>query len=199
MKEYSKEWLTEREIKKLFESIKDTRNLRIAEGLYYSGFRVSELLNTKREDLLQEITMEDNEEVLNCYILIRKQKTDKKNWEKQPIPCFYYSKMIRFCNDSKVRTQDYIFKSRVSKTISRTRIWQIVREECVKAGIDKKINTHSFRRSRIVHLIDNDYGLAHTSKFVRHANIQTTMIYAKLSKKQLSTRLKKIDRDVLEN
>jgi integrase/recombinase XerD len=189
-KGYTKEWLSESERDVLLNSIEDTRNLRIIEGLYYGGFRISELLNMKREDLLQEGD--------NCYVLIREQKTDKKNWEKQPIPCFYHTRLIRFCKDNKIRTQDYIFSSRVSKRLSRSRAWQIVREECKKAGIEKKISTHSFRRSRIIHLLDEDFGLAHTSKFVRHANIQTTMIYAKLTKKAISNRLKRIDKEVIK-
>ena len=93
---YSKEWFNEKEIKKLFSSPEiTTRNLLLMKVLYYGAFRIMEVLNSKKEDYR-------NEEY--AYLLLRDQKTDKKNWDTQPIPEVIYGDVIRYCDDNNIKT-----------------------------------------------------------------------------------------------
>lgn len=184
--EYSKEWIEKLEIKQLFETPGiTTRNLLLMKLSYFAALRIGEALNTKHEDLRYEDGY--------SFLILREQKTDKRNWEKQPIPMALYSEMIRYCEEKKVRLQDYIFSSRQSDKMSYQRAYQIVKECVAMAGLKKDITTHSFRRSRATHLLDDGMHIFYVKEFLRHKSIDTTRKYLKLSKKTLFTFMEKAD------
>lgn len=156
---------------------------------YFGAFRVSEALNSKREDYRSEDDY--------TYLLLRDQKTDKKNWESQPVPPHIYGEIDRYCNDKKIKSQDFVFQSNRSPQLSYSMAYKIVKK-CVKiAGIKKPITTHSFRRSRATHLLNNGMSLEDVSGMLRHGDLETTMKYLKISKKKLFDKMKNIDKKIL--
>jgi integrase/recombinase XerD len=187
---YNKEWLTVKEINQLF-NYEDlsVRNLHLFQILYYGCLRVSEGLNIRRENLLKE----DEE----CYIILENQKTDKANWEKQPIPNWLYADLIRYCNNEGIRTQDRIIQSRMKKhnSLTRQQGWNIAKRFCKMAGIDKNIGTHTFRRSRITHLIESDQiGDHELIVLTRHSNYNMLIPYKKLAKSRLQKKINELDK-----
>ena len=86
--------------------------------------------------------------------------------------------------------------TRLSKYNIRT-IEKIVQNSSKKAKINKKITTHSFRRSRASHMLDDGMDLYKVSQFLRHRKIETTMNYLKLSKKALYNDMNRIDKKAL--
>jgi len=183
---YSKEWLSKAEINKLFHSPEvSSRDLLLMKVCYYGALRVSEALNSKREDYRNEDY---------TYLLLRDQKTDKMNWEAQPITPRLYGDINRYCNDNKIKTQDYVFQSNRSPRLSYPMAYKIIKNAVKVAGIDKMITTHSFRRSRATHLLDDGLPLNKVSGFLRHKSIETTLKYLKLSKKKLFNDVEKIDK-----
>jgi len=189
---YSKEWFTKQEIKKLFEYPDiSSRDLLLVRVCYYGAYRISEVLSSKREDFKHE----DN----YTFMILRKQKTDKLNWEKQPIPTFMYGEVVRYCNDNNIKTQDYIFQTQKShgSHMSYSMALIIVKKYTKLAGIDKEITTHSFRRSRATHLLDDGLELYDVSKFLRHKSLMTTMKYLKISKKKLFDKVYNIDNKII--
>lgn len=188
---YSKEWLSKQEIKDLFEYPEITsRDLLLMRVVYYGAFRISEVLNSKKEDY----KFEDN----YSYLLLRKQKTDKKNWEKQPVPVFIYGEVInRYCKDNKITDAEYVFQTQKSNHMSYSMAYVVVRKWTKSVGIKKLINTHSFRRSRATHLLDTGMDIYVVSKFLRHKSIETTLKYLKLSKKSLYDKMKDIDDKII--
>lgn len=188
---YSKEWLCEEEIDQLFSFHEiNSRDLLLMRVIYFGALRISEALNSKREHY--NIEGDDY-----AYLTLYEQKTDKKNWEIQPIPAMIYGEIDRFCNDNKIRTQDYVFRTQMSEQMSYNRAYQIVKEWVKKAGIDKEITTHSFRRSRATHMLDAGMELMDVSRFLRHDDIVTTLKYLKISKKRLNKKMNKVDKHVL--
>jgi len=187
MSKYSKEWLSEKEIDKLFShpEIK-SRDLLLMKLCYYGALRISEALNAKCEDLKYEDEY--------SFLVLRSQKTDKKNWEKQPIPLKIYSEIKRYCDDKKIRTQDNVFQSRQGASISYNRAYQIIKECAKKASIEKQITTHTFRRSRLQHLLDNGQDPFFAQEFARHRSIDTTRKYMKISKKRIYSQMDQIDK-----
>jgi len=183
---YSKEWLSKEEILTLFNYPKiSSRNLLLMKICYYGAFRISEVLNSKREDYREEDDY--------YFLILRDQKTDKLNWEKQPIPFFIFGEINRYCNDLKIKTQDYIFSSNRNEKLSYKMAYIIVKKWTKEASINKPITTHSFRRSRATHLLDGGMPLYNVSKFLRHKSIETTMKYLKISKKNLYSMMEEID------
>ena len=186
---YSKEWFSQEEIKRLFHCpALSSRNLLLMKVSYYGGLRISEALKSKKEEYRNESY---------AYLLIREQKTDKINWEAQPIPETVFAEVMRYCNDNNIRTQDYIFQSNRNKPLSYNMAYKMVKKSCKQCRIDKSITTHSFRRSRATHLLDKGISIYKISNFLRHSNIKTTQLYLKLSKKRLSEEIAKADQDLL--
>lgn len=184
---YSKNWLTKSEIKKLFESPGiSSRDLLLMKLCYLGALRISESLNAKYEDFRYE----DN----YSFLVLKEQKTDKRNWEKQPIPKILYSEIVRFCEDNKIRSQDFIFQTRQSNKMSYPRAYQIVKEIAEKVGIQKEITTHTFRRSRATHLLDEGANIFYVKEFLRHKSIETTRKYLKISKKKMFEQMELFDK-----
>ena len=187
---YNKEWLTTSEIDQLFNFEElSLRNLRFFQIMYYGCLRVSESLNVRKENLLKEDEA--------CYIVLESQKSDKINWEKQPIPNWLFADLIRYCNNNGIKTQDKIIQSRMKKynSLTRQQGWNIAKKWCIKAGINKKIGTHTFRRSRISHLIETEsIGDHDLIILTRHSNYNMLIPYKKLAKKRLQLIINKIDK-----
>jgi len=183
---YSKEWVSREEYEKLItcEKIKP-RDILLIRFIYGSGMRISEVLDVKRTDLIKE----EN----RTYTIIKKQKKDKKNWEKQPIPPEVYSEAIRYCNDKNIGQNDYIFYSQMSKRMTRQRAWQIMKESKEKAGILKDITNHSFRRSRLTHLLETEMDSQEVMRFARHKTSQSLDPYIKLAKKDIFDKMNQAD------
>ena len=187
---YSKEWLSEKEIKKIFESPDiSSRNILLIKITYYGALRISETLNSKPEDYRNE----DN----YYFLVLRKQKTDKLNWEKQPIPPIIFGDLKRYCDDNNILSQNFIFSTQKSSKMSYNRAYTIIKELCVDIGINKKITTHSLRRSRATHWLDKGLDLYDVSKLLRHKSIITTMKYLKISKKRLFDKMQEIDKKLI--
>lgn len=188
---YSKEWLSKIEIHQLFHNPEITsRDLLLMKTCYYGALRISEALNSKREDYRSDDY---------CYLILRSQKTDKKNWENQPIPPEVFGDLNRFCNDNKIRTQDFVFQSNRSPKLSYPMAYKIIKKAVKLAMIKKEITTHSFRRSRATHLLDDGLPLNKVSGFLRHKSIETTLKYLKISKKQLYEEVNEIDKKTIFN
>ena len=188
---YSKEWLSKEEIAILFHCPDiSSRDILLMKVSYLGCLRISETLNSKREDFRDEDY---------TFLLLRTQKMDKKHWESQPIPPELYGEVNRFCNDNKIKSQDYVFQSNRAPNLSYNMAYKIVQKNCKLAGIDKPITTHSFRRSRATHLLDSGLPLSKVQGFLRHKRIDTTQKYLKLSKEQLSKDINEIDKKTIFN
>lgn len=189
-KRYSKEWFSKEEIKKLFNHVElKTRDRLLFQVAYYGGLRISEALNSRLEDYRNDDY---------TYLIIRKQKTDKKNWETQPLLENIYAEVIRYCRDNNIKTQDPVFQSNRKQQLSYDTVYKLVKKISTECGIDKKVTTHSFRRSRATHLLNKGLDISKVSRFLRHVDIKTTMRYLKISKKRLSEEVTELDNDVFE-
>lgn len=188
---YSKEWVSKEELNRLFNDPNiNSRDLLLLKVCYYGTLRIGEALNSKVEDFRNEDDY--------TFLVLYKQKTDKKNWEKQPIPKQLYADIKRYCNDNNILSQHYLFSSRLSERLSYARAYSIIKECAIKAGIDKEITTHTFRRSRIQHLIDDNVDILSVKEIARHKKIDTTRLYLKISKKKLFKKLEEIDKNNID-
>jgi len=189
---YSKEWLSKEEIQKIWKLPEiNFRDLLLMRVCYSGAFRMNEVLDSIREDYRDEDGY--------YFLVLREQKTDKRNWEKQPIQPQIYGEVERYCKLKEIRTQDPVFQSNRDKQMSYNNAYKLVKKWSKKARIKKEITTHSFRRSRATHMLDDGMDLYKVSKFLRHKKIETTMNYLKLSKKSLYNDMQRIDKKELFN
>lgn len=160
------------------------RNRAMAETMYGSGLRVSELLDMKISGLYLEVG----------YIRI----TGKGNKERLvPIGdkaarhIQLYKEHIRVHQPVHSQHTDTLFLSKHGKGLSRVMLFYIIKDAAKKAGIDKNIYPHTLRHSFATHLVEGGANLRAVQEMLGHASITTTEIYTHLDTRFLRETLRK--------
>lgn len=182
---YSKEWLKESELKAIleFQDISEKYDTWIM-LMYYPALRISEAINVRVKDLNF-----DN----RCIDVWGGKGKDITELQKAPCKVQVLKRIKRYCDHNDLRPNDYIMFSQKGEQVTRSWVYRVVNNLCDKAGIDKRIGTHTFRRSRAEHLLDRGLELAYVSKYLRHKNLSTTMRYLDLSIEDVNRRLDAIN------
>jgi len=138
--------------------------------LYACGFRVSELINLKKENL------DFNEKV--GYVKQGKGRKDRIF----NIPEFLFSKLKNYVD--KKENSNYVFSGRKGK-LSERNIQKIVQKAARKAGIEKQVHPHTLRHSFATHLLESGIDIRMIQELLGHADLSTTQIYTHISGEQL--------------
>lgn len=85
----------------------------------------------------------------------------------------------------KTASSPYLFLSFRGKRLDRERIWAVVKEAALKAGIRKNIHPHTLRHSFASHLLENGADLRVIQEMLGHADIGTTQIYTHVDQRRL--------------
>ena len=145
--------------------------------LYCTGLRVSELLSLKRS-LFQK-----NQ---NMFRIIGKGGKERLI----PLPPFLDDLITEFIHISPLSLWLFPSSRHLKKSLTRQRIFQIIKEVAIKANIPlEKISPHVLRHSFATHLLENGMDLAILQKLLGHSDIATTQIYTHVSKKHLEKTL----------
>ena len=170
------EYLNDEEIESIFQEIKKRhvknknqelikiRDLCIVKLLFYTGLRVSELLNLKKEDLKDDMIQIIGKGWIHRVTFLKRWTEERKLIE-------YY---LRLRNDD--YEQLFINHSHNEPwKLSRNAVESMVRKEGAKIGI--KVRPHIFRHSFATKLIRKKASIFHIQKLLGHKNIQTTQNY----------------------
>lgn len=141
----------------------------ILETMYACGLRVSEVINLKTSNVL------DNDEVLRVFgkgskervIPIAKSALD---W----IQIYIARSRI---NIAKPFSEDYLFLNWRGRRLSRMAVWDIINKYSKSAKINKQIHPHIFRHSFATHLLEGGADLRSIQEMLGHSDISTTQIY----------------------
>ena len=149
---YAKEFLTFEEIQKML-SVSDLseRDEIIILLLYVPALRVSEMLNLKLVDL----------DIKNETVSVRGGKGHDSS-EIDVVPCDsrVLRKIVRYAEHQKLKNKDYIIQSHMDKRMHRSQVYRILNKVAEKAGVQKKIGTHTMRRSRATNLLNAGFEVA---------------------------------------
>ncbi len=170
---YSKEWLEVEEVQAIFdlEDLPEKYEIWV-KLLYTPALRVTEATGIQRKDLNL------NRGVIDVW---GGKKRAENEAERVPCDKRILRDIIRYCDRHDLRPSDYVMFSNRSSRVSRGQVYRVVNDLARQAGIQKKIGTHTFRRSRATHLLDAGLPLAQVSRFLRHRNLSTTMTYLSIS------------------
>jgi integrase/recombinase XerD len=171
--------LTIEEVSKLLDSIKgekplDLRNEAMFELIYACGFRVSELVNLKINNLhltskmIQVIGKGAKERLVpvNDYAI---KVLRKYLLEARPL-------LLKDAKDS-----GFIFLNNNGQVLSRVGFFKLLKNLAKEAGIEKEISPHTLRHSYATHLLEAGVDLRYIQELLGHEDISTTQIYTHLS------------------
>jgi integrase/recombinase XerD len=181
---YSKEWLRTDEVRSMLvlPELQEKYEIWIL-LLYTPALRVSEGLNIRVRDI----------DLKGECIEIWKGKGKQGELQKAPCDIATLKKIIRYAEHSNLRPNDYIMYSNKSEQVHRSQVYRVLNAIVKDAGIEKKIGTHTLRRSRAQHLLDAGLPLVYVSKLLRHKNLSTTMSYLNVSVSDIQREMEKIE------
>ena len=164
--------LTKEEVKRLFDSTATQKSKLMLQLIYACGFRVSELINLKINDL--------NFEEMIGYVRQAKGKKDRVF----NIPKFLLKKLEKQCKKQQENNQEFLFTGPKGKLTDRN-LQKIVRVTSKKAGINKEVSPHTLRHSFATHLLENGVDIRKIQELLGHADLSTTQIYTHISTEEL--------------
>ncbi len=175
--------LTNNEIDLIMSHLKTIRDKTLFSFLIYTGFRISEALSVKVQDIV------DNR------VKVQRENTKGKNSSGSSIIHPSLKLLLTLLIDeSKLTGPDYLFSAKnvPNRPIGRVMSWKILNAARKNAGLIGKIGLHSTRKTfanRVYQRLDKD--LLKTSKALRHKNLESTVKY-------LSFDTEEIDQVILE-
>lgn len=176
------DYLSEEEVEELLEAFEGTgdlssRNRALFELLYSCGLRVSEIcaLKVDQIDYEQKILKvlgkgnkerlvpfgEEAEHHLKDYMSLSRPSLDKDN------------KALE------------VFLSKNGRALTRGRVWRMIKDAGVMAGIHKTISPHTLRHSFASHLLSRGADLRIIQELLGHSDISTTQVYTHVEKSRL--------------
>lgn len=164
--------LTKEEVKQLLYACKNKKSRLMLSLVYAAGFRVSELVNLKVNDL--------NFNEKTGHIRQAKGKKDRIF----NIPNFLQDALKEQAERQKNESQEFLFSGGKGKLSSRN-IQKIVKNTAKKAGIQKDVHPHTLRHSFATHLLESGTGIRFIQELLGHSSISTTEIYTHVSAEEL--------------
>jgi site-specific recombinase XerD len=161
--------LSKEEIEMLISATKNINHRLIIQIGYSSGLRVSEIINLKWEDIDFDRNL--------IHLKNAKGKKDRIVMLSQKVKEGLLSL-------SELRKGYVFLTNRTSKYTDRT-IQKIIENAATKAGIRKSITPHTLRHSFATHLLENGTDIRYIRDLLGHSDISTTLIYTKVSNKNI--------------
>lgn len=153
------------------------RNRAMLELLYASGLRVSELANLPMSSIIFD------ENIIRVLGKGNKERiVPLGQFARRAINAYLESArphLIRKPNTP------WLFLSKSGVKLNRERIWSIVKDTALRAGITKDVHPHTLRHSFASHLLENGADLRVIQEMLGHADIGTTQIYTHIDPKNL--------------
>ena len=135
----------------------------LVKTLFLSGLRVSEFVNLKVADFFFEERM----------LKVRKGKRGKGR--AVPILKSLAQELKTYLGK---REAGYLFETRSAAAFSPRRVQQIVKETAAAAKIRKRVYPHLLRHTVAQQLLEGGMPLEQVQRFLGHAKIVTTQVYA---------------------
>ncbi len=164
--------LTKEEVQRLIEAIPTKKSKLMAILTYSCGFRVSELINLKINDL--------NFEEMVGHVRQGKGKKDRLF----NIPQRLKIKLQKQVEVQKESNQEYLFSGKKGALTDRN-FQKIIRTAAKRAGINKEVHPHTLRHSFATHLLENGTDIRMIQELLGHSSLETTQIYTHVSTVEL--------------
>ena len=194
--------LTKDEINKLISETQlsndyETAIFRLKICFQFSGaMRITELHYLKYKDLNIDSL---NESQINHKITIRPETSKGKKGAIVYIQTKYLLSYLKFLNSLNEKTRRSIINNEITiwNNTTREHYSRSFYKQTRKILGKERLTSHSLRHSRCTNLLISGLSLPETSKFMRHDNEQTTLVYYHLIKEDISDALETLDKKVI--
>ena len=148
------------------------RNKAILHTLYATGCRVSEVASLRLSSLIPDqsflrVIGKGNRERLVPLSPRARSSLDRYAQEARPL-------LVSRCHRD---GGDTLFLSHRGRPLERVRIYQLVRQAAVKAGVRTPCSPHALRHSFATHLVAGGADLRSVQEMLGHKSLATTQIY----------------------
>ncbi len=159
------EILSKNEVSRLIKAFDYIKYRQIVRCFYYTGMRLSELVNLKWKDLDFE------RDVIN----IRRGKGAKDR-------IVFFHPVLKKSFEEIGNPEKHVFVNyRTGIKITKGTIQKAIRNAAKKAKISKKVTPHTLRHTFATHLLEAGLSERYIQKLLGHKNIKTTQIYSHVS------------------
>ncbi len=176
-------WLTTGEIQQLYDAIKNNvlgiRDRAMLAVYYGCGLRLNEGANIETGDINRVTKM----------LHVRKGKRYKerlvpiaeKNFEEMMLYLDYARPQLL----QQIKTDALFIDANKGKPMQKQSLYVRIKTLVRKAGIKKKVGTHTLRHSIATHLLQSGMKLERIQQFLGHADLDSTQIYTHLANGEL--------------
>lgn len=169
------EILSVEEVRDLIANTQNLKHKAILATLYYTGARISELLNIKIENICNEIF--DDEKYYKINIVCGKGSKGRS----VPVPVELIELLREYYTKEKYKPESFIFES-YGKKYSASSVRKIIIKNYKGR---KRVYPHLFRHSFATHLVDKGIQLVKLQRLLGHKSMNSVMLYVHLSSKSL--------------
>ena len=174
VKKRERTFLEEEEVEEIFKHIDHPILKAAIQTMFYTGVRVSELINLKLEDIDMDSRL--------IYVISGKGNKDRV----VPISKKLYSIINNYMEHIRPETEsDRVFCTKKTGAISAPYINLVLKRAQQSMGLEKNISSHILRHSFASNLIKANVPLPYLQKLLGHADLRVTSVYIHQSMEQL--------------
>lgn len=162
--------LSKKEVERMIISTKNFTHRTMIMLMYSSGLRASEIINLKWKDI------DFDRNIIHL-------KLAKGNKDRIVMLSPKVKKNLLRLDLEKI---GLVFKNNKNKKYSLRTIEVVVKKAVQKVGIKKRITPHTLRHSFATHLLERGVDIRYIKDLLGHSNLQTTMVYTKVSNRDIS-------------
>ncbi|MFK7899500.1 MAG: site-specific tyrosine recombinase/integron integrase [Cyclobacteriaceae bacterium] len=160
-------YITQVEVKRLFDSISNQKHLCIVKLIYGSGLRVSEVINLKIEDIdsnNMQLRIADSKGRKDRYVIFSESLLKELR--------LYFTTY---------KPKVYLFEGQKAEKYSIASIQKVVKRAGKNGNISKIVTPHILRHSFATHLVENGTDIRYVQELLGHTSIKTTEIYTHIT------------------
>ena len=158
--------LSREEVLRMYQATSNIKHKAMILTLYSTGMRVSELIHLK-------VTNIDRERML---IHIEEAKNQKDRYV--PLSEKLLEILRRYWIAKKPKSRIWMFPGRGGNApLARTSVAKMIQSVRIKAGISKRVTTHTMRHTYATHMLEAGEDIRKIQLLLGHRNIGTTSIY----------------------
>ena len=160
--------LSENEVTRLLNSIKNLKHKSILMTIYSAGLRLGELLSLR----IKDVDFDRN------LLVVKKGKGNKDRHT-------VLSKSLKSILNQYLQQyhpKDYLFEGQNGGKYSASSVQAVMRKAVNNAGIKKHATVHTLRHSFATHLLENGTDIRFIQELLGHKRLETTQIYTHISK-----------------